>query len=90
MSGEEWQGLSVRVRDGAVPGVVVGVFADGPLAGRLRVEGEHAPGWRGRGLRDGAAVYAIPWRTQPRRRPDSLVLDTTCARARGSWLMHIV
>ena len=90
MSGEEWQGLSVRVRDGAVLGVVVGVFADGPLAGRLRVEGEHAPGWRGRGERAGAAVYAIPWRAVVRRRPDSLVLDTTRARARGSWLMHIV
>jgi hypothetical protein len=48
MSGEEWQGLSVRVRDGAVPGVVVGVFADGPLAGRLRVEGELRC-WRRRG-----------------------------------------
>jgi hypothetical protein len=88
MGGEEWQGLSVRARDGAVLGVVAGVFADGPLAGRLRVEGEHAPGWRVRGPRDGVAVYAIPRQAVARRRQDSLVLETT--RARGSWLMHIV
>ena len=90
MGGEEWQGLRVRGRDGAVVGVVAGVFADGPLAGRLRVEGEHAPGRRVRGLRDGVAVYAIPRRAVACRRQDRLVLDTTLARARGSWLMHIV
>jgi hypothetical protein len=89
LSGEEWQGLSVRVRDGAVLGVVVGVFADGPLAGRLRVEGAHAQGWRVRGPRDGVAVYAIPRRAVARRQ-DNLLLDTTLARARGCWLMHIV
>ena len=73
MDGEEWQGLSVRVRDGAVLGVVVGVFPDGPLAGRLRVAGEHA-----------VAVYAIPRRAVVRRRQDCLVLDTTLVQARGT------
>jgi hypothetical protein len=90
MDSEEWQGLTVRVRDGAVVGVVVGEFPDGPLAGRLRVEGEHAPGHWGRGPRDGVAVYAIPRRAVVRRRQDSLVLDTTLARARSHWLMHIL
>jgi hypothetical protein len=66
--GEEWQGLTVRVRDGAVVGVVVGVFPDGSLAGRLRVEGEHAAGRWGRGPRDGVAVSAIPRRAVVRRR----------------------
>ena len=90
MDGEEWQGLAVRVRDGPVVGVVVGEFPDGPLAGRLRVEGEHAPGRREQGPRDGVAVYAIPRRAVVRRRQDSLVLDTTLVQARSHWLMHIL
>jgi hypothetical protein len=89
MDGEEWQGLKIRVRDGAVVGVVVGEFPDGPLAGRLRVEGEHAPGRREQGPRDGVAVYAIPRRAVVRQRQGSLVLDMTLARARSHWLMHI-
>jgi|SRR2546423_8128154 len=36
---EAWQGLTVRTREGHVVGRVVDVFADGPLAGRLRVRG---------------------------------------------------
>jgi hypothetical protein len=38
MGSDEVQGLTVRVRDGQTLGVVVGVFAKGPLAGRLRVQ----------------------------------------------------
>ena len=36
MDGEEWQGLTVRTCDGSAVGVVMGVFEDGPLAGRHR------------------------------------------------------
>ena len=60
--GEEWLGLRVSACDGDVVGVVVGVFTEGPLAGRVRVEGEHAPGRNTRGLQRGRAVYAIPRR----------------------------
>jgi hypothetical protein len=40
MDGEDWSGLAVRTRDGTMLGVVVGVFAQGPLAGWLRVQGD--------------------------------------------------
>ena len=90
MDGEEWQGLTVRGRDGAVMGVVVGVFPDGPLAGRLRVEGAYALRRQGRGDPDGVAVYAIPRRAVLGRRQDSLVLEVTDVQARGHWLMHIL
>jgi hypothetical protein len=90
MDGEDWQGLTVRVHDGAALGVVVGEFPDGLLAGRMRVEGKHARGRQERGLGDGVDVYAIPRRAVVRRQQDSLVLDTTFARARSRWLMHIV
>jgi hypothetical protein len=43
MSSDGLEGLTVRVRDGQALGVVVGVFADGPLAGRLRVQGDNIP-----------------------------------------------
>jgi hypothetical protein len=80
MDEEDWLGLTVRARDGTVVGVAVGVFAEGPLTGRLRVEGEFATG---------IAVYAIPRRAVVRRQGDSLVLNVTLAIARGRWLMHI-
>ena len=41
VDGEDWRGLAVRTRDGTMLGVVVGVFAQGPLAGRLRVHGDY-------------------------------------------------
>ena len=84
-----WLGLTVRARDGTVVGVVVGVFAEGPLAGRLRVEGAYTPGAAARGPRDGTAVYAIPRRAVVRWQRDSLLLDVTLSVARGRWLMHI-
>jgi hypothetical protein len=37
---DEVEGLTVRMRDGQVLGVVVGVFTDGALAGRPWVEGD--------------------------------------------------
>jgi hypothetical protein len=87
--GEDWLGLTVRARDGTVVGVVVGVFAEGPLAGRLRVEGVYAPGGGARGPRDGIAVYAIPRGAVVRRQCDSLLLGVTRTVARGRWLMHV-
>ena len=90
MDDEDWLGLSVRARDGTVMGVVVGEFAEGALAGRLRVEGAYAPGGAAaRGPRDNIAVYAIPRRAMVRRQRDSLLLDVTLSVARGRWLMHI-
>ena len=38
---ETWHGLTVRTCEGAVLGVVVGVFVQGPLAGWLRVHGDY-------------------------------------------------
>jgi hypothetical protein len=39
MDTEDWCGLVVRTRAAHPFGVVVGVFTDGPHAGRLRVHG---------------------------------------------------
>jgi hypothetical protein len=89
MDEEDWLGLTVRARDGRVVGVVVGEFTEGPLAGRLRVEGEYASGDAARGPREGIAVYAIPRRAVARRQRDSLLLDVTLNVARGRWLMHV-
>ena len=87
--GGEVTGLTVRTRDGTVLGVVVGVFAEGPLAGRLRVHGDYAlDGYRA-GPRDGMAVYAIPRGAVLRQRQDSMVLHTTLSAARSRWLMHV-
>jgi hypothetical protein len=88
MDEEDWLGLTVRARDGTVVGVVVGEFAEGPLAGRLRVEGASAGGVPS-GPQGGVAVYAIPRRAVLRRQRDSLLLDVTLAIARGRWLMHV-
>ena len=87
MDEKDWLGLTVRARDGTVVGVVVGEFTEGPLAGRLRVEGTYARG--ARGPRGGIAVYAIPRRAVARRQRDSLLLDVTLTVARGRWLMHV-
>ena len=89
MEEEDWLGLTVRARDGTAVGVVVGVFTEGPLAGRLRVEGAYTPGGAAHGPRDGIAVYAIPRRAVVRRQRDSLLLDVTLTVARGRWLMHV-
>ena len=87
MDEEDWLGLTVRARNGRVVGVVVGVFTEGPLAGRLRVEGAYARG--ARGPRDGIAVYAIPCQAVVRRQGDSLLLGVTRSLTRGRWLMHV-
>ena len=64
---EGWYGRTVRTRDGTVVGIVVGVFADGPLAGRLRVHGAYTVTRRQTGPRDVIAVYAIPHHAVVRR-----------------------
>jgi len=86
MDGEDWCGLTVRTRDGTMLGVVVGVFAQGPLAGRLRVHGDYRrwTSWTG------TAVYAIPRNALVRGKQHSLVLNATPAQARGAWLMHVL
>jgi hypothetical protein len=65
---------------------VVGVFAQGPLAGWLRVHGDYRrwTSWTG------TAVYAIPRSAVQRWRQDSLVLDATPTQARATWLMHVL
>jgi hypothetical protein len=87
MDSEDWYGLTVRARDGTVLGVVVGVFAEGLLAGRLRVQGDYRRRWTSW---TDTAVYAIPRSAVRCRRQDSLVLDATLAHARGTWLMHML
>jgi hypothetical protein len=89
MGSDEVQGLTVRVRDGRTLGVVVGVFTEGPLAGRLRVHGAYACSGYRAGPQDGIAVYAIPRQAVVRQRHESLVLDTTLSTARSRWLMHV-
>jgi hypothetical protein len=84
---EDWCGLVVRTRDGTRLGVVVGVFTQGPLTGRLRVQGDCRHRWASW---TDTAVYAIPRSAVLRRRQDSLVLDATPAQARGTWLMHVL
>jgi hypothetical protein len=87
---QEWQGLTVQVHDGRALGVVVGVFVDGPLAGRLRVHGDYTPIRHGTGAQGGIAVYAIPCQAVVRQHRDSLVLDASWSVARGKWLMHVL
>ena len=86
MDGEDWCGMAVRTRDGTMLGVVVGVFAQGPLAGRLRVHGDYRrwTSWTG------TAVYAIPRHALVRGKQHSLMLNVTPAQARGAWLMHVL
>ena len=87
---EAWHGLPVRTREGHVVGRVMGVFAEGPLAGRLRVQGAYAPADHKAGPLLGTAVFAIPRGAVLRRHQDSLVLDATPAQARATWLMHVL
>jgi hypothetical protein len=87
MDSDDWCGLAVRTRDRRALGVVVGVFTQGPLAGRLRVQGEYRRRWTSW---TGTAVYAIPRSAVLRKRQDSVTLDATLAQARGAWLMHVL
>jgi hypothetical protein len=86
---EAWQGLTVRTREGHVVGRVLGVFAEGPLAGRMHVQGAYALAAHRTKPRVGTAVYAIPRRAMLRRDQDSLVLGTGLRAARARWLMYV-
>jgi hypothetical protein len=90
MDGEGWCGLVVRTHEGAVVGVVVGVVAEGPLAGWLRVQGDATALARKRGSGDAIAVNPSPPSAVVRRRQDSLLLSAPLSRARGTWLMHVL
>ena len=87
MDSEDWYGLTVRTRDGAVLGVVVGVFAEGLLAGRLRVQGDYRRRWTSW---TDTAVYAIPRSAVLRKGQDSLLLCAPLRRAHDTWLMHVL
>ena len=86
MDSDDWCGRAVRTRDGTLLGAVVGVFAQGPLAGRLRVQGDYRrwTSW------PGTTVYAIPRHALVRGKQDSLVLNATPTQARDAWLMHVL
>jgi hypothetical protein len=86
---DAWHGLPVRTREGHVVGTVVDVFADGPLAGRLRVRGAYVLAAPKTGPRVGTAVFAIPRGAVVRRHQDSLELGTSLHAARARWLMHV-
>jgi hypothetical protein len=86
---EDWGGLPVHTRDGAVLGSVVGVLVDGLLAGRLLVQGDYALGSCRAGPQPGRAVYAIPLQAVKRQFHDSLVLCTTLSTVRARWLMYV-
>src|SRR2546423_14279924 len=60
MDTEDWYGLVVRTRSALRFGVVVGVFTDGPHAGRLRVHGTYRFGGGTQAEYQGTLVYAIP------------------------------
>jgi hypothetical protein len=77
-------------RDGTVLGVVVGVLAEGLLAGRLRVHGDNALGRYPARPQHRIAVYAIPRSAVLGRRQDSLVLEAAPVQAQARWLMHVL
>jgi hypothetical protein len=56
MSSDGLEGLTVRACDGQTLDVVVGVFAEGPLADRLRVQGANDLGRYPAGPQHGVAV----------------------------------
>ncbi|HKO24842.1 MAG TPA: hypothetical protein VJY65_08900, partial [Chloroflexota bacterium] len=72
----------MRTRDGTVLGAVVGVFAQGPLVGRLRAQGDYRrwTSWTG------TTVYAIARHALVRGKQHSLVLNATPTQARGASL----
>jgi hypothetical protein len=88
MNRDEWQGLTVRARDRRALGVVVGVFADGLLAGRLRVQEECGASHHQPWLWNGTIVLAIPRDAVVRRTRRSLMLDVTQGTARARWYVR--
>jgi hypothetical protein len=68
---------------------VVGVFAEWPLAGRLRIHGAYVVATHESGLLVGTAVFAIPRGAVVRRQQDGLQLGTSLGTTRARWLMHV-
>jgi hypothetical protein len=90
MDGEEWQGLTVRACNGRVVGIVVGVFAERPRAGRLRVHGELTFRRHLAWLWPGTVVFAILPHAVVHRTWRSLVLNVILAAVRARWLVHVL
>jgi hypothetical protein len=90
MDTEEWQGLTVHACNGRVLGVVAGVFAEGRLAGRLRVHGDPASRRHPRQVWTGTLVYAIRRHAVVHRTRRSLVLNVYLPTARARWCVDVL
>jgi hypothetical protein len=87
MGTEDWCGLVVRTRAGLRFGVVVGMFTEGPHAGRLRVHGAYRLGGGTQAEYQGTLVYAIPPEVVRHTRRGSLRLPVEAMAARAAWLV---
>ena len=87
MDTTDWCGLIVRTRARLRFGVVVGMFTDGPYAGRLRVQGPYRFGRGTRAEWQSTLVYAIPPEALRRARGGSLQLPVEAMAARAAWLV---
>ena len=87
MDTEDWCGLVVRTPSRLRFGVVVGMFTDGPHAGRLRVHGAYRFGRGTQAEWQGTLVYAIPPEVMRRARGGSLQLPVEATAARAAWLV---
>jgi hypothetical protein len=87
MDTTDWCGLVVRTRARLRFGVVVGVFTDGPHAGRLRVHGAYRFGGGTQAEWQGTLVYAIPLEVVRRTRLGSLHRSVEAMAARAAWLV---
>ena len=90
MESAAWQGLTVRASDGRVVGVVVGVVADGPLAGHLQVEGAYTTSSRKAWLWNRIVVFAIPRQAVKRRERGSVVLNVTRRTVQAKWRVRVL
>jgi hypothetical protein len=87
MDTEDWCGLVVRTRARLRFGVVVGMFTEGPYAGRLRVHGPYRFGGGTRAEWQGILVYAIPPEVVWRTRRGVLQLPVEAMAACAAWLV---
>jgi hypothetical protein len=87
MDTEDWCGLVVRTRARLPFGVVIGVFKDGPHAGRLRVHGPYRFGSGTQAEWQGTLVDAIPKEALRRTRRGGLRLRMEAMAARAAWLV---
>jgi hypothetical protein len=88
METADWCGLVVRTRARLRFGVVVGVFTEGPYAGRLRVLGPYrAGGRRGEEPKPCILVYAIPRDAVRLTRRGVVRLPGEAMAARAAWLV---